>query len=288
MAPASRSLVLLPSRPIPSPTTLLSPAAVPAITGLLVAVPGSAAHLSTTSAAYAGGMVARAKPKSAQSMAHAKMDKYRISVSLAMKSRAKKKDKMRAVWAAKKVKLEPGERKAWRKRVTLTNSNAFAVEGMQDIGRDTLAAAASAGQVWGLPQDGDVVDRLRTLETFKPSQSWALFRRPAVLVREQTVELVRDMDACAANKEALRVVVDGDRAAGKSTLLLQVITHAFLNGWTVVHIPDGEFRRLPDSALMGTQANAIRHSTRYDYGPNRILYHPWDVAAAVVSAVVHH
>ncbi len=206
MAPASRSLVLLPSRPTPSTTALPHPAAVPATTGRLLAVPGSAAHLSTTSAAYAGGMVARAKPKSAQSMAHAKMDKYRISVSLAMKSRAKKKDKMRAVWAAKKVKLEPGERKAWRKRVTLTNSNAFAVEGMQDIGKDTLAAPASAGQVWGLPQEGDVVDRLRTLETFKPSQSWALFRRPAVLVREQTAKLVRDMDAFAANYEALRVV----------------------------------------------------------------------------------
>ena len=148
-------------------------------------------------------------------------------------------------------RIEPGERKAWRKRVVLSNGNALAVEGLRDLEKDTLlldrrangeeaeAEAAVVGTVRGLPDV--VVDQLRAIEAFKSSQNWGLFRRPATLVRRETVELVAEMDrVVAAEKGVYRVVIDGERIAGKSTLLLQAMAHGFLNGWTVVHIPEGK------------------------------------------------
>ncbi|TID04744.1 hypothetical protein CH35J_002950 [Colletotrichum higginsianum] len=82
---------------------------------------------------------------------------------------------------ARVKKPAPGERKAFRKRITLSNNNALAVEGLQDVGRETLAVAENKGSVVALPDQ--LVDQLRTLEAFKTTQNWGLFRRPHMLVR---------------------------------------------------------------------------------------------------------
>ncbi|KAE9978972.1 hypothetical protein BLS_000142 [Venturia inaequalis] len=51
----------------------------------------------------------------------------------------------------------PGERKALRKRIVLSNTNALEVPGLQEMGIGTLSNEASIGAVMALP--GDVVDR---------------------------------------------------------------------------------------------------------------------------------
>lgn len=134
-------------------------------------------------------------------------------------------------------KPAPGERKAFRKRITLSNNNALAVEGLKEITNETLAAAASKGSVVGLPDK--LVDQLRTLEAFKTTQNWGLFRRPHMLVREETVKLASRLDAAVKEKQTLRLALTGGKIAGKSMLLLQAMAHSLMNNWVVINIPEG-------------------------------------------------
>ena len=138
-----------------------------------------------------------------------------------------------------------GERKALRKRVILSNTNALEVQGMQDLGPDNMTDSSRLGQVVGLTNV--TVDSLRASEAFKATQGWSMFRRPATLVRKETIELAKMLDE--AQSKTVRKVVYGDRASGKSVLLLQAKAIAFEKGWLVVHIPEGtnDFQR--DSSL---------------------------------------
>lgn len=138
---------------------------------------------------------------------------------------------------------EPGERKALRKRIVLSNGNALEVPDLEELTAAHLLDGdgdgnSSAGRVLALP-DG-VVDQLRAVEAFKPSQCFSLFRRPSVLVRGETVALATQMQRAATARETLRLVIDGERIAGKSILLLQALAHGFLNDWVVIHVPEGE------------------------------------------------
>lgn len=133
----------------------------------------------------------------------------------------------------------PGERKAMRKRVVLSNTNALAVSGLEDLTADRVADEAFVGKVLGL---GDrTVDTLRAVEAFKPNQGWNLFRRPAYLVREESVVLGEKIAAAEEGKEVLRLVIDGDKGTGKSFLLLHALAVAAVRGWIVINIPEGEF-----------------------------------------------
>lgn len=132
-----------------------------------------------------------------------------------------------------------GERKALRKRVVLSNTNALEIQGMEDFTAENMVDAAHQGHMLGL--SNDVVDPLRAIDAFKPTQGWSLFRRPATLVRNETVEMaqyVRDI-AGAAEGKTVRKVLYGERGSGKSVLLLQAKAMALLKGWIVVHIPEG-------------------------------------------------
>ncbi len=131
----------------------------------------------------------------------------------------------------------PGERKAYRKRITLSNDNAIEVPGLPDLGPADLANPANTARVMALPDA--VQDQLRTSEAFKTTQCWGFFRKPAVLVRKETTDLATQMQAAVADKKTLRLVVTGDKVAGKSMLLLQAMTHAYLNNWVVINIPEG-------------------------------------------------
>lgn len=140
-----------------------------------------------------------------------------------------------------------GERRALRKKVVLSNTNALEVK-LQDLKTATTKSAqlkGLEGQVLGL--ENKTVDALRALEAFKPTQGWALFHRPATLVRKETVELAGDFEwiADAQSKpdtaaRTVRKVLFGERGSGKSVLQLQALVMASLRKWIVVHIPEAK------------------------------------------------
>jgi small subunit ribosomal protein S29 len=154
-----------------------------------------------------------------------------------------------------------------RKRIVLSNTNALEVEGMRELDGQlvgewekgiTLGDAERGdwvldgalgmveqgkgegeeviGKVVGLM--GSTVDSLRAVEAFKTTQGWGLFRRPGLLVREESVALSRKLILSEEGK-LLRLVIDGDRGTGKSLLLLHAMATAFVRGWIVLNIPEG-------------------------------------------------
>lgn len=135
----------------------------------------------------------------------------------------------------------PGERKAQRKRIVLRNDNALEVAGLKDLDKATALSEANHGEVRGIPDD--VVDALRALGAFKPTQGWGLFWRPAMLMRKETIRLASVLkeveDSAAGNKKTIRRVLSGQRLGGKSTLLLQGMAMAFLRDWVVINLPEG-------------------------------------------------
>ena len=137
----------------------------------------------------------------------------------------------------------PGERKALRKRVVLSNTNALEVKGLQDLTTDNLSNGKlreQQGKVLGF--GNDTVDALRALETFKPTQGWSLFRRPASLIRKETVEMAELLQAIkdSDGHQVERRVLFGEKESGKSVLALQGMAMAYLKGWIVVHYPDAK------------------------------------------------
>lgn len=131
----------------------------------------------------------------------------------------------------------PGERKAWRKRIVLSNNNAVPVHGAPRLDADNMVAPESAGRVFKVPED--TIDQLRASEAFKSSQTWGLFHSPHVLVRPETVHMCARMKEESEKGQTLRMVISGEKAAGKSLVLLQAMSNAFLNGWVVINIPEG-------------------------------------------------
>ncbi|OBT77886.1 hypothetical protein VF21_03206 [Pseudogymnoascus sp. 05NY08] len=130
----------------------------------------------------------------------------------------------------------PGERKAMRKRIVLSNTNALEVQGLQELSPETMVDAAMVGKVVSIP--GPVIDQLRIVEAFKKNQSWDLFRTPSILVRDETVTLSKKLVDAAAAKKTASIILSGIRATGKSMLLLQAMATAFTKGWIVISIPD--------------------------------------------------
>jgi small subunit ribosomal protein S29 len=131
-----------------------------------------------------------------------------------------------------------GERKSFRKRVLLSNDNALEVPGLQELSAEAMSDATLSGQVLALPSG--LVDQLRSTEAFKPTQSWKMFRRPSMLVRRESIQVSKAMLDSAQKRETLRLVITGERLAGKSTLLLQAMANAYLNKWVVFNIPEGK------------------------------------------------
>lgn len=132
----------------------------------------------------------------------------------------------------------PGERKAFRKRILLSNNNALSVPGLGELSADAMLDPTKTGRVLAIPNE--LVDQLRAVEAFKPSQCWGLFRQPSILVRAETTDLAKRMQDSARKQETLRLVITGEKLAGKSTLLLQSMAYGYLNGWIVFNIPEGE------------------------------------------------
>lgn len=138
-----------------------------------------------------------------------------------------------------------GERKALKKRIVLSNTNALEVQGMQDLTAQNMADETQIGQMLGL--DGELLDRLRDVKAFKPTQNWNMFRKPGTLMRGESVELgrtVADVKAGQVDGRPRTVprIFAGEKSTGKSLMLLQAMSMAFLNDWVVIHVPEGMFR----------------------------------------------
>lgn len=131
-----------------------------------------------------------------------------------------------------------GERKALRKRIVLSNTNALEVPDLKDLDVESLQDPQSQGKVLGLPDT--VVDSLRAVDAFKPRQGWYYFRRPATLMRKETMELLKLLNEVdpQSGKKTIRRIITGERLSGQSTLLLQGMAAAFLKGWVVINLPD--------------------------------------------------
>ncbi|KAL8815766.1 MAG: hypothetical protein Q9223_005127 [Gallowayella weberi] len=135
----------------------------------------------------------------------------------------------------------PGERKALRKRIVLSNVNALEVTGMQDINAENMFDRRVEGHVLGLP--GQTVDQLRAVEAFKTTQGWGLFRRPGTLMRRETIDLgktITEMSEQEGSRKTIRRVLVGEKGSGKSMMMLQAMTFAFLKGWTVINLPEAQ------------------------------------------------
>lgn len=121
----------------------------------------------------------------------------------------------------------------------LSNTNALEVQGMQDISAELIVDESLRGQVLGMP--GSVVDRLRAVEAFKVTQGWSLFRRPAMLMRRDTLDFGKEVEKISQKDptKTVRRVFVGERGSGKTSMLLQAMTMAMLKDWVIINIPDG-------------------------------------------------
>ncbi|KAJ9606196.1 hypothetical protein H2200_009157 [Cladophialophora chaetospira] len=138
-------------------------------------------------------------------------------------------------------KLPPvGERRAQRRRIVLSNTNAIPVSGMETWTKENVAEEKYIGQMMAL--NGELLDQLRDSRAFKTTQNWSLFRRPAVLIREETVRIARDMIDVedGGDKKLVKHLVTGERASGKSLLILQTMSMAYMKGWLVLNIPEAQ------------------------------------------------
>ncbi len=127
-----------------------------------------------------------------------------------------------------------------RKRIVLSNVNALEVPAMENIDTENMFDRRLEGQVLRIP--GPIVDRLRAVEAFKATQSWGFFRSPGTLMRRETVdmgEMISDMSEDERARKTVRRVLVGEKGSGKSIILLQAMTMAFLKGWTVINLPEG-------------------------------------------------
>ena len=135
-----------------------------------------------------------------------------------------------------------GERKALRKRIVLSNNNALEVSSLKDLDKANVLSEHNEGKVMGLPEP--VVDALRAVEAFKTTQGWSLFRRPAVLMRKEAIQIAAlfkevEESASGQQKKTIRRILSGERMSGKSTLLLQALSMGFLRDWFVISLPEG-------------------------------------------------
>ena len=131
----------------------------------------------------------------------------------------------------------PGERRAMRKRVVLSNTNALEVQGIGELNSETMGDETLDGKIVAFP--GKLVDKLRALEAFKPTQGWSWFRKPGTLLRKESFAIAAELAETETSKSTLRRLYVGDRGVGKSMTLLQAMAMALTKDWIVINIPEG-------------------------------------------------
>ena len=61
------------------------------------------------------------------------------------------------------------------------------VQGLETLTKDNMLSAEKMGEMLAL--EGNIIDRLRDVKAFKTTQNWNMFRRPATLMRQESIEL---------------------------------------------------------------------------------------------------
>lgn len=137
-----------------------------------------------------------------------------------------------------------GERRAARKRIVLSNTNALEVSGMETLSLENMGQEEYNGRMLALP--GELLDQLRDSQAFKTTQNWNVFRRPATMIRSETLDIARDVEAVDERKgKNVKYLVTGERGSGKSILMLQAMSMAFMKEWVVINIPEGTIGLAP-------------------------------------------
>ncbi|RYZ88469.1 MAG: hypothetical protein EOP04_09335 [Proteobacteria bacterium] len=113
-----------------------------------------------------------------------------------------------------------------------------------NLSKENVLSEQNEGKVMGLPEE-ETVDALRAVDAFKATQGWGLFRRPAVLMRKEAIQVARlfkevEDSRAAPQKKTIRRILSGERMSGKSTLLLQGLSMGFLREWFVINLPEGK------------------------------------------------
>ncbi|KAI5302513.1 hypothetical protein KEM56_000632 [Ascosphaera pollenicola] len=139
---------------------------------------------------------------------------------------------------ARQPPMQPGELRAQRERIVLGNANALAVPTLKDLGVQNMADGAMIGQVLSLPME--LLDQLKNTKAFKTTQKWGLFLRPATMMREETVQLGREMNEITESKKPAVKVVTGSKGSGKSIMLTQAMAMAYLKKWIVISVPEAQ------------------------------------------------
>jgi len=143
----------------------------------------------------------------------------------------------------KNVRVKPniapvGERRTARKRIVLSNTNALEVNGMETLSTESMGQDGSLGKVMALP--GELLDQLRDCQAFKTTQNWNMFRRPATMIRAETLDIAKNVEEVDKRQgKNVKYLVTGEKGSGKSILTLQAMSMAFMKQWVVLNIPEG-------------------------------------------------
>ena len=130
-----------------------------------------------------------------------------------------KKGKSQLSLRKKKKKVEPksraelpriGERKAIRRRIVLSNTSALEVP-LAEATAESITDPGSVGSVMAIPDE--MIDRLRASNAFRKTQGWQYFRRPAMLIREETVRLAQERKNL--EKRQVGRILTGERGSGR-------------------------------------------------------------------------
>ena len=111
---------------------------------------------------------------------------------------------------------------------------------MENWSKENLTNPELTGKMMGL--NGDLLDQLRDAKAFQRTQNWSLFRRPATLIRNETIAIGKDVGQINSGqeRETIKYLVAGEKASGKSILVLQTMCMAYMNDWIVLNVPDGK------------------------------------------------
>ena len=62
-----------------------------------------------------------------------------------------------------------------------------------------------------------------------------------MLMRKDTLDMAKEIEGISreTREKSIRRVFVGERGSGKTVMLLQAMTMAFLKGWVVINIPEG-------------------------------------------------
>ncbi|KAF3926412.1 hypothetical protein AA313_de0205188 [Arthrobotrys entomopaga] len=124
-------------------------------------------------------------------------------------------------------KPEVGYRRALRKAIVLSNSNAPNLD-LPELTAELLSDTESIGKVFSINVED--LEKLRSLEAFQKRQMWQFFYRPTTFIRNESVGLARAMES--VERFTGKEVGEADEEGG-------VISQANLTGGTEEAIIDG-------------------------------------------------